>query len=756
DPVRPVLAANVRPHEYLDDLPLITDPQTARVTDLFNVSYEVLLQILERFFAHTDETDAQLKVLADATIALMQQVIRPLGDLIPTLPVGPEHPGRTAGPSFELFYESDYLLPHRQAAWALLAERLDMAAGLCGELCAGPGAAIGGQLGPVLTGIRQVAASLAAYLPPDRPQAAIGASEPLSAPEIDAIAAQCATVLSELPAEPETVQVTAAAAGIIAALSPAAARSARASGAGTDADAAAGRLWDAALTVTRLRARLGASGDSPPELAEATARLQDLALRLVPAATRPARLAELWQAQAGLPAGIQAAGNGPYLATNIPALVDHLGIAARPAPQLALCRCGASAAKPACDGACHSNGFSDAKDPERVPDQRDTYHGQQVTIFDNRGICQHSGYCTDRLPGVFRTDAEPFVAPSGGRMDEIIRAVRDCPSGALSYALGGHEERGYVDWDHARGPAIEVTADGPYRVTGAVPLTGADGEPAARARGASAEHYALCRCGHSRNKPFCSGMHWYAGFRDPLPRPGPTLFEWAGGLGPLTRTARLLYEKHVPADPVLAAAFATMAADQPHRLAAWLAAALGAPGQDEAAQPAAAVLPPGSPPLTGDQRARWVMLASQAADEAGLPADPGFRAAWSSVIEWLSRSATAPDATGAPARIPRWDWGPPGPPEPAPDESGQASAGPAALPGPEEPVSFAAHIKPLFRSRDRQAMSFAFDLWSANDVRTHAEEILARLDDGTMPCDGTWPAAQIDVFRRWTQTGTRP
>ena len=68
-----MLAANVRPHEYLDDLPLITDPQTARVTDLFNVSYEVLLQILERFFAHTDETDPQLKVLADATIALMRR-----------------------------------------------------------------------------------------------------------------------------------------------------------------------------------------------------------------------------------------------------------------------------------------------------------------------------------------------------------------------------------------------------------------------------------------------------------------------------------------------------------------------------------------------------------------------------------------------------------------------------------------------------------------------------------------------------------
>ena len=98
-----------------------------------------------------------------------------------------------------------------------------------------------------------------------------------------------------------------------------------------------------------------------------------------------------------------------------------------------------------------------------------------------------------------------------------------------------------------------------------------------RAEGASAEHYALCRCGQSRNKPFCSGMHWYAGFRDPVPDAArePTPFEWAGGLPGLTRMTRLLYAKHVPADPLLAEVFAGMPADQPQRLAAWLAAALG-------------------------------------------------------------------------------------------------------------------------------------------------------------------------------------
>jgi hypothetical protein len=75
------------------------------------------------------------------------------------------------------------------------------------------------------------------------------------------------------------------------------------------------------------------------------------------------------------------------------------------------------------------------------------------------------------------------------------------------------------------------------------------------------------------------------------------------------------------------------------------------------------------------------------------------------------------------------------------------------LPAPGEPVSFGAHIKPLFRDRDRQSMSFAFDLWSAGDVRTHAAGILQRLQDGTMPCDGAWPAGRIAVFERWTETG---
>lgn len=71
----------------------------------------------------------------------------------------------------------------------------------------------------------------------------------------------------------------------------------------------------------------------------------------------------------------------------------------------------------------------------------------------------------------------------------------------------------------------------------------------------------------------------------------------------------------------------------------------------------------------------------------------------------------------------------------------------------EERVSFEADIKPLFRERDRGSMQFAFDLWSYDDVRGHADRILARLRAGTMPCDGAWPQAQVDLFERWVEGG---
>src|SRR5262245_63584197 len=113
EPTRPVVAANVRPQPTGVAVPLITDPATARTMDLLNVGYEVLLQLLSRYFAHADESPEQLEVLADVSVGLMYTVIKPLGTVVTTLPVGSALPGVTAGPGFELFYQVDYLLPHK-------------------------------------------------------------------------------------------------------------------------------------------------------------------------------------------------------------------------------------------------------------------------------------------------------------------------------------------------------------------------------------------------------------------------------------------------------------------------------------------------------------------------------------------------------------------------------------------------------------------------------------------------------------------
>ena len=70
-----------------------------------------------------------------------------------------------------------------------------------------------------------------------------------------------------------------------------------------------------------------------------------------------------------------------------------------------------------------------------------------------------------------------------------------------------------------------------------------------------------------------------------------------------------------------------------------------------------------------------------------------------------------------------------------------------------KPVSFESDVKPLFRERDRESMQSHFDLWSHDDVSRHADAILGRLRDGTMPCDGSWTQAQVDLFQRWADSG---
>jgi hypothetical protein len=74
----------------------------------------------------------------------------------------------------------------------------------------------------------------------------------------------------------------------------------------------------------------------------------------------------------------------------------------------------------------------------------------------------------------------------------------------------------------------------------------------------------------------------------------------------------------------------------------------------------------------------------------------------------------------------------------------------------EDGISYEQNIRQLFRDRDIQSMKFAFDLSSYDDVRANAEAVYARLADGTMPCDGAWPAEDVERFRAWLDQGSPP
>ena len=68
-------------------------------------------------------------------------------------------------------------------------------------------------------------------------------------------------------------------------------------------------------------------------------------------------------------------------------------------------------------------------------------------------------------------------------------------------------------------------------------------------------------------------------------------------------------------------------------------------------------------------------------------------------------------------------------------------------------VSFSKDIRPLFRAKDQESMRRAFDLSDHADVAEHADAILETLRSGKMPCDGAWPADQVQMFQRWVDGG---
>lgn len=203
--------------------------------------------------------------------------------------------------------------------------------------------------------------------------------------------------------------------------------------------------------------------------------------------------------------------SAPFLVKGLEKLTDSEGRpvefpeAAKEKGVLALCRCGQSEDKPFCDGTHKEIGFSGKRERSGEGEARE-FAGEEITIVDDAGSCCHAGECVDGAGAVFFSwqGDERIPEPDKDTREAIIAAIRNCPSGALAYKLEGKLHDIYFSE-----PEIRVSKDGPLEVRGGVGLNNPDG-PGPR----SGDHYALCRCGASKNKPFCDGSHSKVGFSD--------------------------------------------------------------------------------------------------------------------------------------------------------------------------------------------------------------------------------------------------
>ena len=191
--------------------------------------------------------------------------------------------------------------------------------------------------------------------------------------------------------------------------------------------------------------------------------------------------------------------NGPYIVRGLEQFRDSAGRELPAQLTMSLCRCGASKNKPYCDGSHTKIGFAGEKDPGRVPREINEWKGKRITIVDNSDVCCRDRSCVNNLPQVFEEEN-----PDAATVKEIIETIRKCPSGALTYKMGGRHCQAFN-----REPAITVVKNGPLKMVGGIRV-----KDEMQSQPACPEHYTLCRCGHSQNKPFCDGSHLDVGFQE--------------------------------------------------------------------------------------------------------------------------------------------------------------------------------------------------------------------------------------------------
>jgi uncharacterized Fe-S cluster protein YjdI len=123
-------------------------------------------------------------------------------------------------------------------------------------------------------------------------------------------------------------------------------------------------------------------------------------------------------------------------------------------------------------------------------------------VKDDRSLCSHAGFCVNEISNVWQMTQDSAAADVRA---QIMRMINQCPSGALAYAL----EAGGDTVENDLPKEIALTPDGPLWVSGSIPVNRSDGQPCE-----TRNRVTLCRCGASKNKPFCDGAHEEAGFTE--------------------------------------------------------------------------------------------------------------------------------------------------------------------------------------------------------------------------------------------------
>lgn len=184
--------------------------------------------------------------------------------------------------------------------------------------------------------------------------------------------------------------------------------------------------------------------------------------------------------------------NGPIKVSGESLSVTYCGesIAVEEGKDIYLCRCGQSKNAPFCDGSHGRTGF-EAEPPAADRKAVATWEGRNIRTFFNPNVCMHAGYCRP-LKELRKRELEGDDAAAA----EIAKVVMSCPSGALTYEAKEAEAP-----EPGERTDIEIVEGGEVRVQTSFSINAELGERQ------TPDRATLCRCGLSKNKPWCDGRH---------------------------------------------------------------------------------------------------------------------------------------------------------------------------------------------------------------------------------------------------------